>query len=726
MEPTTTPAAAARTERRTFGTFEGVFTPTVLTILGVIMYLREGWVVGNAGLAGAWLIMGLAVAITLATALSLSSIVTNIRIGAGGPYSIISQSLGLEVGGAIGIPLFLSQALVVAMYVFGFREGWQWIFPDHPALLIDIGTFAAVFGIAYVSAKFAFRIQYVIMAVIGASLVSVAVAAGQGSMTEPITWFGDAVNGGVGFWLVFAVFFPAVTGIMAGANMSGELENPRRSIPVGTLSAIGVSTAIYFALAYWLARSATTEELLNNFTVMIDKAAWGPAVVAGLLGATFSSALASIIGAPRILQALGSHHVLPYGEKVAQLSPKGEPRNAMWISGGIALLALLLRDLNAIAPLVSMFFLLTYAMINVVVVIEQRLGLLSFRPTFRIPLAVPLAGATGCFFAMFIVNPVFSLVAGAVAIGVYAVLLRRRLTAPSGDSRSGLFVSVAEWAAKKVSTLPDSSERAWKPNLLVPVEDPGEVRGNFRFITSLTYPRGSAKLLGLTTGGEESQLRRRLPMHAQNFQKAHVFASASVVSADEFGEGVSSSMQALSSAFFRPNILFTAMPDKPDREEAIRRLVPTASAYGLGVILFADHPKAGLGLESTINLWVRPYTGGWDAGIKQTNLDLAMLVAYVLRKNWKAELNFITIVSDDDAVEAQRRSLHELIQLSRIRGNVEVAVGDFPGSMSEYPADLNIFGMQPTLDFDTCRSLMRAGRASAVFVKGSGEENALA
>ncbi len=711
--------------RRTFGTFEGVFTPTLLTILGVIMYLREGWVVGNAGLAGAWLIIGMAVGITLATALSLSSITTNIRIGAGGPYSIISQSLGLEVGGAIGIPLFLSQALVVAMYVFGFREGWQWIFPDHPALLVDLAAFLSVFVIAYISASFAFRIQYLILAVIAASLVSVAVAAGQGSMTEPVIWFGDGIDRS-GFWVVFAVFFPAVTGILAGANMSGELTSPRRSIPVGTLSAIGLSSVVYFVLAYWLARSATPDELVGNFTVMIDKAAWGPAVVAGLLGATLSSAIASIVGAPRILQALGSHRVLPYGEDLARLSRRGEPRNAMWVTGVIGLAALLLRDLNAIAPLVTMFFLLTYAMINVVVLIEQRLGLLSFRPTLRIPIAVPMLGTAGCLFAMFIINPAFSMVAAAVAVGVYSVLLRRHLRAPFGDSRSGLFVSVAEWAAKKVSVLPDSSERAWKPNLLVPVEDPGEVRGLFRFIASLTYPRGSAKLLGLTTRGEGPHLRKRLPVHVQSFQKAGVFASSSVVAAEDFGEGVSASMQALSSAFFRPNLLFAALPDKPDREEAIRRLVPTGSAYGLGVILFADHPVAGLGLESTINLWVRPLPQAWEESMDEGNLDLALLVAYVLRKNWRAQLNLLSVMASEEEVRAQRERIGELMQLSRIRGNVVVVVGDFPAAVGDHAADLNVFGMSPELDFDECRAWMLAGRASAVFVRGSGAENALA
>ncbi len=103
----------SRRPRKLFGTFSGVFTPTLLTILGVIMFLRQGWVVGNAGLLGAWLIILLAFAITAFTAFSLSSIVTNIRIGAGGAFSIISQSLGLEVGGSIGIPLYISKALAL-------------------------------------------------------------------------------------------------------------------------------------------------------------------------------------------------------------------------------------------------------------------------------------------------------------------------------------------------------------------------------------------------------------------------------------------------------------------------------------------------------------------------------------------------------------------------------------------------------------------------------------
>ncbi|MFB6374026.1 MAG: Na-K-Cl cotransporter, partial [Bradymonadaceae bacterium] len=173
-----------------FGTFGGVFTPTVLTLLGVIMYLRLGWVVGNAGLLGGLLIILLAFGITAATGLAMSSLTTNIRIGAGGAYAIIAQSLGLEVGGSLGIPRYISQALAVTMYIFGFREGWLYIFPEHSALVVDLTLFGVLFTIAFISARAAIRVQYLIMAIIVGSLISVAVAAYQGSMQYSL----DAVD----------------------------------------------------------------------------------------------------------------------------------------------------------------------------------------------------------------------------------------------------------------------------------------------------------------------------------------------------------------------------------------------------------------------------------------------------------------------------------------------------------------------------------------------------
>ncbi|MBD3278773.1 MAG: Na-K-Cl cotransporter, partial [Candidatus Aegiribacteria sp.] len=504
-----------------FGTFAGVFTPTILTILGVIMFLRAGWVIGNAGLGGGILIIVLSFAITGATGLSMSTFVTNIRVGPGGAFSMISQSLGLEVGGAVGTPLYISQALVVVMYIFGFRDGYMWAveawgLPALPSLAIDLIMLGIVFLIAFISTGLAFKVQYFILAIIAGALISIAIAAVRGPMDNPITWWGEFPGSpeggfsGTSFWAVFAVFFPASTGIMAGANMSGDLKNPRKSIPLGTMSAIGISLVIYLALAYWLMKTASAQQLVSNYTIVIDKAFWGPAVLGGLLAATFSSALASFVGAPRILEALGKHNIVPASGWFSRRTQSGEPRNATFFTAGIVLAAVMLRRLNAIAPLITMIFLLTYATINLVVSIEQSLRLISFRPLLKVPKLAPVIGLVGCLFAMFIIDPVFSLIAAGIVVLIYFFLMKRELTSPTGNVRSGLFTALAEWAAKQVQLSKDGPQRAWKPNILLPVEDPGRLMGSFELVRDLAYPMGSVKLFGIAPEGEIEDLHRRI------------------------------------------------------------------------------------------------------------------------------------------------------------------------------------------------------------------------
>ena len=162
-------------------------------------------------------------------------------------------------------------------------------------------------------------------------------------------------------------------------------------------------------------------------------------------------------------------------------------------------------DLDTIAPVITMFFLITYAMLNLVVLIEQSMGLVSFRPLFRVPRWVSAAGLIGSTVTMFIIHPLFSLTAVAVVLFFYVLLLRRRLAAPFGDMRSGLFVTTAEWAAKKVALLPQQQERAWKPNILVPVEDPRTVRGSFQLLHDIV----DAVTTGGREVGDEPLLKRR-------------------------------------------------------------------------------------------------------------------------------------------------------------------------------------------------------------------------
>ncbi len=723
-----------------YGTFGGVFTPTLLTILGVILFLREGWVVGNAGLAGAWLIIGLAFAITGCTGLSMSSFVTNIRVGPGGAFSMISQSLGLEVGGAIGVPLYFSQALAVVMYIFGFRAGWEWAahtmgFPVLSPLVLDLAVFAVIFGITLVSTSLAFKVQYLILAVVIVSLISVAVAAIQGPMDNPIQWWGKFPGSpennfsGITFWAVFAVFFPASTGIMAGANMSGELKDPRKSIPMGTMTAIVLSLFIYLGVAYWLMRVATVEELTGNYTILIDRAFWGPPVLAGLLAATFSSALASFVGAPRILQALGSHSIVPASSWTAKRTKNGEPRNAMLITSIIVLAAIMLRELNAIAPLITMIFLLTYATINLVVLVEQSLRLLSFRPLFRIPKTVPLIGLAGCLLSMFIINPVFSLVAIVLVAILYFVLMRRKLTSPFGDVRSGLFTAVAEWGAKQIKTIQGTSERAWKPNILLALEDPRRLRGVFELINHLAYPMGSLKLLGVCNTGDIDSLQQRLFDSQQAFVDNGIFTSATVLESNDFPAAVKIGLQALGGSFFRPNLLLLDLPKDPNTHQSLTDLIAEAKRQRMGVAVLVQHEDAGLGRRDRINLWIADMGPDWELDMEFVNLDLAILLAFRMMDSWDASLTIIGAVGNAEEKPKAEKFLTRLVELARLPAKTvaHIADGDFGRYASSAPeADLNVFPLPEKFDAEFLWSMRDATESSCLFTQDSGDESALA
>jgi solute carrier family 12 sodium/potassium/chloride transporter 2 len=292
MSETTHPTSGVK-----FGTFRGVFLPTLLTILGAVLYLRVGWVVGNAGLGGALLVMVLAHSITICTGLSIATVATNIRVRAGGPFSIISQSLGLEVSGSVTVPFYMAQAIAVAFYVFAFTEGWRSVFPEHPEIVVAFVALAVIFAIAIVSASLVSRAHLLILVTqivaLGAFFIGV-LPNFHGAPATPQLWgtFPEA-----DFWGLFAVFFPGVTGILAGVNLSGNLRNPRRAIPIGLLAAIGLAFAINVLAAIWLARAATPDELVSNFTMMIDASALPAATLAGLLAATFSAGLTSLVSA---------------------------------------------------------------------------------------------------------------------------------------------------------------------------------------------------------------------------------------------------------------------------------------------------------------------------------------------------------------------------------------------------------------------------------------------
>lgn len=718
-----------------FGTMAGVFTPTFLTILGVIMYIRHPWVVGNAGILGALTIIIIAVAITLSTALSLSSITTNIRIGSGGAFSLISQSLGLEIGGAIGIPFFFSQAIAVAMYVFGFREGLQSLLPEYAPLVLDLMVFALVMLIAFISTSFAFKIQYVIMAIIILSIASIVGGLFVNELNYDFVWFGDYKGSvennfsGTSFWVVFAVFFPAVTGVMAGANMSGDLKNPRKNIPVGTISAVIITTLVYMALVFVAALLATPTELLENYNVFIDKAYYAPIVLAGLLGATLSSALGSFVGAPRILLALGEKRILPKSPFLAKTNKKGEPINAMIITSFIVLLGLSLRDLNTIAPLITMFFMITYAMVNVVALIEQSLALPSFRPTLKIPIIIPIIGAFGSLTVMFIINAIVAMASIVLIIVFYYYLVKKKLKSDAGDSRSGLFTALAEWSTKKTNELsPNREVRSWRPDLLIPVTAPKDIRSAFKLIESTVAPKGSVKFLAVKSFDKDvdDKLNVFLPEVSARLKSKNIATSYTYISGNDLAESLKISMQSLNAAFFKPNTLFLTVNGNEELHESYQKLIDVAKLNKYSVLLYVPFENVGLSLERDITLWLKEFPSGWKTNFDIGNNDISILTALMLQKNWKGNIN-VKVALDSLGMQNEE-DISLLNDLVRFPVNSIIESYDIQSEASllkSNNSDINIIPILKENNIKEMIEIVNFTRTSAIFCLDSLNENAL-
>jgi len=716
-----------------FGTFGGVFTPNVLTILGVIMYLRLGWVVGNAGFVGAVVIILLAKSVTLCTGLSMSSITTNIKIGAGGAYSIISKSLGLEAGGSIGIPLYIAQTLSAALYIIGFTEAWVRVFPSHPPLIVSIIAWAGLLTVSSISAQLAIRTQYIIMAIVGVSIASFVFS--KAPPVPEMLLIGNFED--ANFWQVFAIYFPAVTGIMAGANMSGDLKDPRRSIPIGTMSAVLVTMVIYIGLAYVVARIGSPEELRGNQLFMVDKALWGPAVLAGIMGATLSSALGSMLGAPRMLQAMAEQRIVPFYGTLGAKTKSNEPRNAAYFTGAFILAALVMGNLDVLASLITMFFLITYGTLNLVVFIQQSMKIISFRPTFKIPRFVPLIGAISCILIMFLINAIFSAVALVTIVAVYTWLSRRELTGAEGDIRGGLFLALAERASRLAEQFP-RHQITWKPDFLVPIEDPEIWAGPLLFIKNTTYPSGSVFAFTITSESQVEQKEQSLKELLLPLKEQGILVNSAVIEDDSFLHGAKSVIQALRGGAFRPNTLFLTVGEddrnllvgrtdaskqgEVQKRDIISQLAALTLKHQMGVAILRQHRQMAFGMQKDVNLWLRDKSPNWH---------LAMLLTLQIQSNWDGKINMVSVASNEEEVERLRNFLERLSEQARLSAlaDIHVLTGTFKEALKLAPrADINIFGLSINneVPLDFIREVSETVKSSCVFVIDSGYESALA
>jgi len=475
-----------------FGT-EAVFLTSICTILGAIMFLRFGFAVGNLGYWGAIWIIIIGHLITIPTGLALSEIATNLKVGGGGEYYIISRSFGTSIGSSIGIMLYSSQVISVAFYVIAFSEIFR------AGMFIPLGDILRPFvEIIEVYIPFDWKftppmVSLVMTLILGSLILRrgakigikalmvifflLIVAVILFSLGSPVKGGGggnafDTIDGAKSFPVVFAICFPAFTGMTAGVGLSGDLKNPRRAIPLGVIGAILIGLIIYVIVITKLFFSAPLDELASNQHVMFDISIYGPIILLGLGAATISSAIGSILIAPRTLQALSSDKVFPskkVNEELANgVGKENEPKAALYFSLIVALIFVLWGSLNAVASIITMFFLITYGSVCLISFLEHFAGNPSYRPTFRTWWPFSLLGAIACFGMMFMIDTGFAAVAVVILVVIY--LLHQR-THKESRSFAVIFQGVMfqlnrrmKIALQKTGSTPDKAN--WRPSVI--------------------------------------------------------------------------------------------------------------------------------------------------------------------------------------------------------------------------------------------------------------------
>jgi amino acid transporter len=687
----------------TLGTFAGVFTPSILTILGIILFLRLGYVVGAAGLKRALLIIVLANIISVLTSISLSAIATNLRVKGGGDYYLISRTLGVEYGGALGIVLFLAQSVSIAFYAIGFSEavtamagvGGEWT-----AKIVAIVAVAGLFMLAWLGADWATRFQYVIMALLFAAILAFYLGGLPKWDTAQLRANLDP-SSELGFWVIFAIFFPAVTGFTQGVSMSGDLKDPGRSLPRGTFLAVGLSFVIYLSMAVVFAATLPGTDLVQDYGAMGRVSLFAWLVSAGVIAATLSSALASFLGAPRILQSLSGDRVFPFLTFFAAgHGPSGNPRRATAFSGAIAIGTILLGDLNVVAPVVSMFFLISYGLLNYATYFEARAKSPSFRPRFRFFHGrLSLAGALACLGAMLAINPLAGAVAMAVLFALHQYLSRTVPVARWADSeRSHRFQRVREDLYAISADL--EHPRYWRPVLLA---FSGETERRERLLRFSSWLEGGS---GFTTAvrfleGEGPKARRtREEAEAElraEIEKGGFPAFPRAIVAPHLEAAIPVMLQSHGLGPVRPNTVLVDWFDRPPTTGGpeLRRLgsaLRVGLRFGCNVVILSATPESFASVaeqrkaDRRIDVWHRDNATG----------RLQLLLAYLMTRKpeWQdARIRLLAVAGKDSSPDQAREELEQMLEDARIAAELEIVPG-----------------------FDRETFLERSGDASVVFL----------
>lgn len=653
-----------------FGVFSGVFTPSILTLIGVIMYLRLPWIIGQAGLLATLGIILVAHIVSGTTGLSVASIATDKRVETGGTYYIISRSLGLPIGGTLGWALFAGLSLSVSLYVIGFAEVFLGYFGFDPTLnnirILGTGVLLLITILTFISTSLTIKTQYIILTIMILSVLSVFLGKHDYSPMLPQI---KSLPGALPWITLFAIFFPAVTGFEAGVAMSGDLKDARKAIPLGVIAAILTALVVYVALTFFLSFTVKSEMLASDPNVLFKISLIPQLVIAGVLGATLSSALGSILGAPRILQAVAKDRIAPsfFGKG---FGASNEPRNALLFTYAIAQAGILIGELNVIARVVTIFFIITYGFINITYTVESWAGS-DFRPSFKIPRIVSIIGALACIILMIQLDILALAVAATILILLFLYLKNKELTLNTGDTRSSLWLSLVKTGLVNLAKSEENS-RNWRPNIIVFSGGVSQRPYIVELAKSLVGKLGiftNFELETLPTHRDLEEVNPLMDSTAQiSFEKladnTEVLTRKHQCSDIYEGIGVISSVYGFSG--FEPNTVLMGWPKEPIGNSTFEALLKSLSRQDYNLAFLKYNTVKGFGNYKVIDVW-------WSGQGNNLPLILHFVRFITVTAEWRnAQVRIMLINNSLKDRERVYSVIQELLDSYRIKAQIKI------------------------------------------------------
>ncbi len=659
-----------------FGTAP-VFLASISTILGAILFLRFGYAVAHVGLWGTLMVVLLGHLVTVPTVLAVSEIATNRRVAGGGAYYIVSRSFGASIGGTIGIALYISQAISVAFYIVAFAESFQPVYewvettygfrPDARWVSLPC-TLLMIVVMLTKGAGVGVKLLWCVCVMLAASILAFLFGEGPESIRPEGLNLTARIENPNNFGTVFATCFPAFTGMIAGLGLSGDLKNPQRSIPLGTIGATFAGMVIYVLVAIKLGESATPEELDKDQFIMAQISLWGPAIYIGLGAAALSSALGSIMVAPRTLQMLARDNVFPI-PRLNRLMEKGvgktqEPIYATFVSGVIALVFVVIGGVDFIAQILSMFFMVTYGALCTVSFLEHFASNPSYRPTFHSRWYLSLLGTVMCGLMMVQISALYALIAIVLMVGAYIGLRRSRQGERDLSAIfQGTMFQLTRWLQ---TTLQKSrvmtSEGGWRPSIVAVTRVEEQRLGHFDLLRWICHRHGFGHLIQLFLGDYTFPNEIKARLHVDELikltevSKAGIFVDTLI--SPTFQLALTQIVQMPGISGLPNNSIFLEFDQ--ESEEEIKEVEQGAriAVNSLFNVLILRSTNYRFGYKSSIHVWVT------EENLK--NAPMMLLLAYIIigHPDWKrAE---IRLFACSESTVAEREAGNEADQLSTL------------------------------------------------------------